>query len=407
MLPSRRVGVAPRRRLVAALVVPVGVLALLALGVAAPPSTPVLGVGTAAAAEPTAVDLGTLGGATSKAVALNGVGQVAGDSETDRGATHAFRWAKGHMKDLGTLGGRDSHAVAINAAGDIAGYAQTSTGAWRAVLWPSPGDRKNLGTLGGGYSRAADLNDQRQVVGTAERADGTRVAFRWTPAGGMQDLGTLGGTASSAQSINALGQVAGSSELADGNSHAFLWAAGTGMQDLGTLGGRNSSAVAINALGQVAGESQTDPEAPFTDAFRWTPEQGMQLLPSGYYYPQVHAIGDAGDVVGSGLGGPYHGSSYALRWALSGPVALEQPCSLDAYPCDSTVATDVNADGVTVGSITVVGGVAAARWSADGQIQYLPGLGGAVSHGVAINASGQVAGDSWTAGGATHAVLWR
>jgi probable HAF family extracellular repeat protein len=222
----------------------------------------------------------------------------------------------------------------------------------------------------------------------------------------MQDLGTLGGSTSSAQSINSLGQVAGSSELADSSSHAFLWTAGNGLQDLGTLGGRNSFAIAINALGQVTGDSQT-PDDPFSDAFRWTPEQGMQLLlSSGSISTHARAIGDAGDVVGSGLTNPYHGTSYALRWALSGPVTLEQPCA-PLYPCDSTVATDVNTDGVTVGSITVVDGVAAARWSADGQIQYLPELGGAVSNAVAINASGQVAGESQTAGGATHAVLWR
>src|SRR6266568_3460413 len=82
----------------------------------------------AGAAEPTVVDLGTLGGANSRAVAVIGSGQVVGDSETAAGATHAFRWAKGHMLDLGTLGGSDSHAVAINAAGDVTGYAQTRAG---------------------------------------------------------------------------------------------------------------------------------------------------------------------------------------------------------------------------------------------------------------------------------------
>jgi probable HAF family extracellular repeat protein len=221
----------------------------------------------------------------------------------------------------------------------------------------------------------------------------------------MQDLGTLGGAASNATSINGLGQVAGDSQLADGNSHAFLWAAGNGLQDLGTLGGRNSFAIAINALGQVTGTSQFDPEAPFSYAFRWTPEQGMQLLPNNNLYTYARAIGDAGDVVGGGVDMPYHGNSYALRWAPSGPVTLEQPCV--QYPCDSTIANDVNADGVTVGSISVADGVAAARWSAEGQLQYLPGLGGAVSNAVAINASGQVAGDSWTPAGTAHAVLWR
>ena len=198
MFVSRLADVSRRRRLVAALLVLFGILALLTPQLVAPAGITVRGAGTAAA-EPRAVDLGTLGGASSRAVALNGLGEVAGDSETSAGATHAFRWAMGRMTDLGTLGGADSHAVAINASGDIAGYAQTSAGQWRAVLWPARGRVTDLGTLGGAYSKAADLNDLRHVVGTAERANGTRVAFLWTLAGGMQDLGTLGGPASSAR----------------------------------------------------------------------------------------------------------------------------------------------------------------------------------------------------------------
>ncbi len=409
MVRSHLAGLAPGRRLIAALLVQVGVLALLAVHVAASPSIPVLGVGTAAAAEPTAVDLGTVGGATSRAVALNGLGQVAGDAETSSGATHAFRWAtKGPMRDLGTLGGRDSHAVAINAAGDIAGYAQTSAGAWRAVLWPARGPIRNLGTLGGADTRATDLNDQRQVVGTSERADGTQVAFRWTPAGGMQELGTLGGAQSRAQSINSLGQVAGSSTLPDGQWRAFLWAPTTGMQDLGTLGGTGSFAVAVNALGQVTGDSQTDPEAPFSYAFRWSPDEGMRLLECTYCgdYVYARAISDAGDVVGVGV--PWsHGPSYALRWAPTGRIMLEQPCGADVYPCDSNEATDVNADGLVSGAVSTATGYQAARWAADGQLQYLPTLGGITSRAVAINGSGQVAGWSQTPSGAIHAVLWR
>jgi probable HAF family extracellular repeat protein len=405
---SRVAGVARGRRLVAALLVQFGTLALLTLQLVAPPSIPVLGVGTAAAAEPTAVDLGTLGGASSRAVAINGLGQVAGDSETARGATHAFRWAKGRMRDLRTLGGRDSHAVAINAAGDIAGYAQTSAGEWRAVMWPAHGRVNNQGTLGGAYSTATDLNDQRHVVGTAERADGTRVAFRWTPAGGMQDLGTLGGAASTAQSINSLGQVAGSADIPDGNTHAFLWATTTGMQDLGTLGGRNSFAMAINALGQVAGNSQPDPEAPLDRyAFRWSPGEGMQLLgPFDYVWAVPRAMSDAGDVVGVGGLGYYYGTEEAWRWTPNGPIALQQTTTADIY-FPSNEATDINSDGLVAGSVSTATGQRATRWSADGQIQYLPTLGGTSSRAVAINGLGQVAGESQTTGGATHAVLWR
>jgi probable HAF family extracellular repeat protein len=389
-----------------------GILVLLALGSTATAKVPLIGAQEAAADPPAVVDLGTLGGATSKAVALNEVGQVAGDAATSDGATHAFRWARGHMTDLGTLGGRDSHAAAINAAGDIAGYAQTSAGAWRAVLWPARGDGTDLGTLGGAYSSAADLNDLGEVVGTAERADGTRVAFRWTAADGMHDLGTLGGTESNAQSINALGQIAGTSTREDGYRHAFRWTAATGMQDLGTLGGPFSGAVAINALGQVAGSSMTEPEGgdPWVFPFRWSADEGMRLLQTNPSYAVAYAVAmsDAGDVVGWGNTGLNYGPQEAWRWTPNGAVALEQTGYADDIYWPNNEATDINVDGITVGSVTTTTyAQRATRWAADGQVEYLPTLGGTNSRAVAVNGVGLVAGESQTTGGATHAALWR
>ena len=49
-------------------------------------------------------DLGTLGDAGSEAVAINMKGQVAGNSYTASGDTHAFVFDNGSIKDIGSKG---------------------------------------------------------------------------------------------------------------------------------------------------------------------------------------------------------------------------------------------------------------------------------------------------------------
>ncbi len=97
-----------------------------------------------------------------------------------------------------------------------------------------------------------------------------------------------------------------------------------------------------------------------------------------------------------------------MGWTPNGPVRLQQTSSADGIYWPSNEATDINADGLTVGTVTsTTYAQLATRWAADGQVEYLPALGGTNSRAVAINGAGQVAGESQTAGGATHAVLWR
>jgi len=83
----------------------------------------------AATPTPSVVDLGTLGGDSSVAAVINGAGQVAGDSLTATGDTHAFSWTQaGGMVDLGTLGGSTNcyHLYPAHAA--FGGYKVSGVG---------------------------------------------------------------------------------------------------------------------------------------------------------------------------------------------------------------------------------------------------------------------------------------
>jgi probable HAF family extracellular repeat protein len=181
----------------------------------------------------------------------------------------------------------------------------------------------DLGTLGGLGSYAYGINKTGQVVG--EASNGSAVdAFLWTPGSPpqMNDLGTLGGTSpfppgnppsSQGNGINNAGQVVGEAFTASGHYHAFLWTpGGTGgptsnpqMLDLGTLGGGNSIAYGINNATpshkvQVVGVSDT--AGGQQDAFLWTQDGtdgvlgNAQMKDLGSFTPR--GINDIGQVTG-------------------------------------------------------------------------------------------------------------
>jgi uncharacterized repeat protein (TIGR01451 family) len=82
-------------------------------------------------------DLGTLGGSNSYAFAINSAGQIAGQSDTTNGETHAFfySYTDGGMVDLGTLGGRASSGWGLNDAGDVVGWSTVKGGYSHAFLY--------------------------------------------------------------------------------------------------------------------------------------------------------------------------------------------------------------------------------------------------------------------------------
>jgi probable HAF family extracellular repeat protein len=165
------------------------------------------------------------------AYAINDAGQVAGRTDTDQGAIHAFvvGSANGDLKDIGTLGGTNSEALAINKSGEVAGDAETANGTPHAFLYRK-GSTRDLGTLAGldTASFARSINDEGEVVGDSESADQKR-AFVYRN-GQMSELDKLAtnlagsGFASLdvAYGINNRGWIAGYGTTPDGRTIAFL-----------------------------------------------------------------------------------------------------------------------------------------------------------------------------------------
>jgi probable HAF family extracellular repeat protein len=210
---------------------------------------------------------------------------------------------------------------------------------------------EDLGALAGDSSSVAwAINEKGDVVGWSMGPAGTR-AFVYTDTGGMVALpGLPDRPRTVARDINDAGVIVGSANAGGTDlGHAVVWSGGS-VQDLGTLGtGFYSEAWGVNNLDQVVGWSFTNE--------------------------------------GSGLTG-VHGFLYT------------QEGLVDLTPdSDTGSARDINDAGQVTGYMTAFGGYHAFRWQGGTflDLGVLPGF--AHSFGMAINASGQVAGNSTSASG--------
>ena len=168
------------------------------------------------------------GGVSSEAFGINNSGQAVGDSQNATDDHRPVLFDNSGVKDLNVCVSQNPNAFrtayAINDAGQVAGRTDTDQGAIHAFLLAAPGgDLKDIGTLGGTNSEALAINKSGEVVGDAETANGTPHAFLYRK-GSTRDLGTLPGfdTASFARSVNDQGEVVGDSESAE-QKRAFVY----------------------------------------------------------------------------------------------------------------------------------------------------------------------------------------
>ena len=303
------------------------------------------------------------------------------------------------------------------AAAGLAGAPSVAHATWYTLF--------DLGTLGapGDWQQmhATGLNNSGQVVGYATHftyePDGgvTQTTQAWVTGAngiGMTAIATLGGAWNRANGINDAGWVVGKSLTASGSEHAFVTGPnGASPRDLGTLGGSSSSAAAINAGGQVVGTSTT---ATGIQRGFISDAQAGKLHDLGSLYEgsatattTASAINAAGQVTGvSRATAPFDGTDRAF---ITGPNgAAMRPVSVAGEgPNTPSWGLAINASGQTAGQTMPVDAYHRAFFAeADGsgrplQLPVEPeGPGPALalnSWASGLNASGQAVGYYFTA----------
>ena len=190
--------------------------------------------------------------------------------------------------------------------------------------------------------------------------------------------------------INNNGAIVGSvaSISGAGANDPFVWTAEQGLQRF--LGGITGGATDINDHNVIVGVLAGDDERNVT-GFRWSAAEG--LLNLGKLLPT--AINNAGQIVG-GCFENLFGPRRPCMWENGGITEISGGAEGLAY--------DINDDGAVVGQIHL----SAFLWSAAEGVRFLPTRNPEqdVATAVAINDTGQIAGNELGADVVNHAVRW-
>lgn len=304
-------------------------------------------------------------------VGLHGVGAPlgglglsdAGFLVASEGARGAHTAPRGFRRTLVAAGGDDDvlvpecptwvgcSAVDVNASGTFVGSFSEEVGApflTRGYRWKD-GVIDELFTPLGQRAFPGALNDGGWIVGQAGiQPEGSPGAVLWDPGLGATFVADL----THAVDVNERVQVVGYRNDSSGTARGFLWDAGE-LVPLGSLDPRGLGAVfprAIDEHGRVVGVSLVRGRE---HAFLWTRETGMREL--------------RGPSWGQPLGG--------------------------------VGALDVNTDGWVIGFAATTDGMAAVRWSPEGEVVELAALvprlrapGAGSFRALRIDASGRIAG---------------
>ena len=208
----------------------------------------------------------------------------------------------------------------------------------------------------------------------------------------LYNVNLLGPAGSMAYDINVRGQVVGRYVNANGDTRAFI-DSGNGMLDIGTFGGSRAVARAINDSGVVVGEAYN--AAGHDRAFSYTAGVMTDLGSFGGPVATAAGINSAGVIVGYATRPDESGAAFRLTAGGMG--------SLGALPGDGKYGQGlaVNASGQVAG-VSGVGlygppnYVTHAFLYANGVMQDLGTLGGWYSSGDAINDAGVVVGQAST-----------
>ena len=297
-------------------------------------------------------------------------------SDPNQAYNEACRWTLADgMRGLGHLDANPmsySYAFAASSDGSVIVGESDNDGGSRAFVWAAESGMVELTSMpsfsGVMWSGARSISGDGSVVaGVARTLTGDYRAFRWTVADGMINLGTLGGqnpsswaTRISLDGTTIVGYTT-SWEWPAGVQGAFVWTEEKGMVGLGLLSSGCSAtgcqfysyASAVSADGSVvAGLGLVSPGR--DQAFRWTSETGLQLLPSsptGYFPRTADAISADGSTIVGWASSPYGEMGYVwdeARGTRTLPEFLQNEWHLAIEGWTQLQPAGISADGLTI-----------------------------------------------------------